>query len=420
MEFIFWFFLTAIIYCYFGYPALLWLTAKILKRPVKKAACEPFVSIVVSVWNEADVIERKLRNLTALDYPQDKIEILIGSDGSTDKTNKLIQIFIGNPQLFLDFSPTPQKTQDTRHKTQVTSQKSQDTSQEPRPVIHFFPFPQRRGKMAVLNDLVGQAKGEIIFFTDARQNIASDALRQLTANFSDPSVGCVSGELMLSKKEGGTAKGINLYWNYEKFIRRLESDIHSMLGATGAIYAIRRDLFTPIPDGVVLDDMFVPLNIVQKRCRAIFDPEALAYDDVAVSAAEESRRKTRTLFGNFQIFKLFARLFNPLSSPVAIQFFSHKFLRITAPFFLIFIFLINILLINDIFFVMMFVLQISFYAMAGAGAFLRSPQTKTEQIISKICYGPYVFCLLNFSALLGFLRFFSNEQDVKWEKARQA
>ena len=212
---------------------------------------------------------------------------------------------------------------------------------------------------------------------------------------------------------------MSLYWNYEKFIRKNESRLHSMLGATGAIYAIRRELFVPVPTQVVLDDMFVPLQIIRKGYRAVLDESAKAYDQAADSPREEHRRKTRTLFGNYQIFGIFADLFNPLRSPVAVQLFSHKLLRVLIPLFLILVFTLNLFLISEPLYQIMFYLQITFYGMAITGALSRYQKHGIFNLISKICYIPYVFCLLNFSALAGTLRFFSSRQEVTWQKARE-
>jgi len=383
MEFILWTSIVLIIYCYFGYPFLIFFVAKFFKRSVAKKKFSPTVSIVLSVYDEEDFIKQKMENLLAVDYPPDKIEFLVGSDGSMDKTNEIIKSF-----------------------------------DDPR--IHFIEKHERNGKMMVVNQLVKAAKNEIIVGTDARQNFARDAVKELVANFSDPKVGCVSGELLLSSKEGGTAKGINLYWNYEKFIRGQESQVHSMLGATGAIYAFRRELFTEIPKDVVLDDMFVPLKIIQKGFRAIFDDDAKAYDEVADSPREEHRRKARTLYGNYQIFQIFFTMFNPSRSPIAIQLFSHKFLRTIIPFLMIFVFFINGALIGASFYGVLFVVQIIFYGMAGVGVLARHNKYVILAPISRICYIPYVFCLLNFSALSGFLRFIGSKQEITWEKAKKS
>jgi len=407
MALLFWLFIGLILYCYFGYPAVLAVLARLCPRPVKKARYPASVSFVLSAYNEEDVIARKIENLLSLDYPDTtpshseplachsepegrrisnspaapSVEILIGSDGSSDRTDEIIRSF-----------------------------------SDPR--IKFFPGSERRGKMATINDLVAKAQNEIVVFTDARQIFARDAVVQLVDNFADPKVGCVSGELMLSSKEGVTAKGINLYWNYEKFIRRCEAELHSMMGATGAIYALRRALYSPVPRDVVLDDMYTPFMFIRRGFRAYFDPEAKAYDEVADSPKEEHRRKARTLYGNYQIFGIFPDLFIPFKSPIAVQLFSHKFLRVVAPFVLIAIFLLNLLLLGQGIYQTIFVLQVLFYAMAVTGAALRYHDQGVLRVISRICYVPYVFCLMNFSALSGFIRFLSGAQEVTWEKAR--
>ncbi len=384
MTVLFWLFIFLIVYCYFGYPLLLWLMAQLRSHPVRKGSYEPRISVVLSVWNEEDVIMKKIQNLLSLDYPKEKMEILIGSDGSTDKTVQIIRRF-----------------------------------NDPR--IRLIDRPQRRGKMATINELVQAAANEVIIFCDARQTFAPQAVRELVANLADPHVGCVSGELVFQEKkeEGATAKGVSLYWSYEKFIRKQESRLHSMLGATGAIYAIRRELFVPIPTHIVLDDMFVPLQIIRNGYRATLDESAKAYDQAADSPREEHRRKTRTLFGNYQIFGLFPNLFNPLTSPVAIQLFSHKLLRVLIPFFLIPLFILNLFLSSEQLYQKLFYLQITFYVMAGIGALSRYQKHGIFSLISKICYVPYVFCLLNLSALIGTLRFLGTKQEVTWEKARK-
>ncbi len=381
MEIVFWIFMGLIVYCYFGYPLLLMCVAKFFEQPVAKQYIEPTISVVISLFNEEDVIEKKIRNLISLNYPREKVEILIGSDGSNDRTVSIVQ-------------------QWTKENIQV------------------FDFKERRGKMMTINDLVAKARNEIIVFTDARQVFEKNVLRELTANLADAKVGCVSGELIFSDKDNPTAKGINLYWNYEKFLRFQESKIHSMLGATGAIYAIRRELYTPVPREVVLDDMFIPLKIIQQGFRAVIDGAAKAYDEVASSPKEEHRRKARTLYGNYQIFGLFKGLFNPFKSPVALQFFSHKFLRVMVPFMMILVLALNSFMLDQNLYKNVFILQIIFYIMASVGALARYSSHAMLGPIKKACYVPYVFCLLNFSALSGFFRFIFAKQDITWQKAR--
>lgn len=381
MAFLFWFFLFLILYCYFGYPLALVILARLCPRPVHKKNIIPGVSVVLSVWNERDVIARKIRNLLALDYPQDKIEILIGSDGSDDGTDEIVASF-----------------KDHR--------------------IRFIARSQRLGKMATINELVSLAKNEVIVFNDARQELAKDAIEKLVRNLADPSVGCVSGELIFRKKEGATSQGINLYWEYEKFLRDYEARIHSMLGATGAIYAIHKKLYSPAPVNIVLDDMHIPFRIIEQGYRAVFESEARAFDDVAENPQEEYRRKTRTLYGNFQIFHQFTHMFNPLRSPVAIQFFSHKFLRTAVPFLMVALVILNFFLLDQAVFQLMMTAQAVFYAMAFAGVCARGHRQGVLYYAGKVCYIPYVFCLLNFSVFAGFWRFIHSKQEIAWEKAK--
>ncbi len=372
-----------IFYCYVGYPAILWVMAKLFARDVYKDKCYlPTVSLVISVYNEEDIISQKLNNLLNLAYPKDKIEILIASDGSTDRTNQIIRGF-----------------SDSR--------------------LKFKENASRSGKMAVLNDLVSQANNDIIVFADARQVFAATAIRELVANFADPDVGCVSGELVFLNEKGNTAKGIGLYWRYEKFIRKQESALSSMLGATGAIYAIRKGLFHPIPKDIILDDVFIPLKIIQKGYRAIFDSSARAFDRPADNPKEEFTRKVRTLAGNYQILCIERGMLNPFKSPIAIQLFSHKLLRLLIPFMMIMAFLLNLLLaVDDLFFKWTLSIQIFFYIMALIGILLKDKKRGILSLIAKLCYIPYVFCLLNFAAIIGLVRFILKREDVKWEKAR--
>ncbi len=381
MKIIFWSLIFLTLYCYIGYPLFLGLIARLHPRFVRKSDFTPTVSVVLSVYNEEYVIEGKIKNLLSLDYPADRLEIVIGSDGSTDKTNEIIKKFTNSR-------------------------------------ITLLASDAQRGKMATINEIARHAKNEIIVFTDARQTFEKTAVSELVRNFSDPKVGCVSGELMLSQEKSTTAKGLNLYWNYEKLIRTYESEIHSMIGATGAIYAIRRELYTDAPPHVVLDDVYIPLKIVLKGFRAVFDHAAKAYDRVNESPYEEHQRKARTLFGNYQIFFMIPDSFNPFKSPIAIQIFSHKLLRVLIPFFLMAVFLINMTLASERLYQAIFFLQLIFYIMAIIGFLARYANHGIVKCISRICAVPYVFCLLNFSALTGFFRFLCARQDAAWKKAR--
>jgi len=382
MSTIFWITFFILVYCYFGYPLIIWILSIIIENKVQKGTTTRRVSVVLSVYNEEEVIADKIKNLLNQDYPSELIDFWIGSDGSIDNTNSIVKELINER-------------------------------------VHLIEQAARKGKMATLNLLVKQAQGEIIVFTDARQPFKKDAIRQLVNNFDDTEIGCVSGELIFEQEKGSTGKGINFYWTYEKFLRKVESHVHSMIGATGAIYAIRKSLYTPIPDPVILDDVFIPLHIIKKGYRAIFDSSAVAYDKVAESSKQEYRRKTRTLYGNYQIFSVFPEMFVPIISPIALQLFSHKFLRVIAPLFMILLFVFNYRLILLPFYAILFQLQLLFYLMVFIGFLLRGKKCGMLGRISKACAIPYVFFLLNFSALVGLWKFIFSKQEVTWKKVNE-
>ena len=243
MKWVFWIAAAAIGYAYVGYPLWLWLRSRWSPRPVRRGGVEPAVSVLMVVRNEEAVIGRKLENLLALDYPPAKLDVVVVSDGSSDRTEASLQEFAGNPRVCC-----------------LMKQMSQ-------------------GKAAGLNDAMQLAGGEIAMFTDARQTIEPAALRYLVENFSDPEVGCASGELMLGDPESGeTGKGMGLYWRIEKKIRELESASGSVAGATGAIYCARRELLEPVPEGTILDDVLLPMQAVRKGFRVVFDSRARAWD----------------------------------------------------------------------------------------------------------------------------------------------
>lgn len=379
MTILFWIFFLLIVYTYAGYPLGLLLLSRWRKKPVNKGHCEPRVSIILSAFNEEKAIEAKLLNLLDIDYPEDKIEILVGSDGASDRTDEII--------------------------SRVRS-----------PRVRFFRFVANLGKPHVLNALIEEARGEILVFTDARQEFDRKSVRMLVRNFHDPAVGCVSGELFFKADEcsvGRIEKGMDAYWRYEKFLRKKESEIGSMLGATGAIYAARKEIFPKLPEDILVDDLYAPLEMVSRGYRAVFDSEAHAYDRPSQKSAEEFKRKVRTLAGNYQILVRLPNLLNPGRSPVAWQLISHKVLRLAVPFLLIGLLTVNLFLINSTFYRIVFLGQIAFYGLAALEGFLERKRFWKKGL----GYLPYMFCLLNYCALMGFVRFASGKHKAAWEKA---
>jgi len=323
-----------VFYVYVGYPLLLAIWRRFAHHPVRKANWEPPVSIVIAARNERDTIERKLRNCLDLDYPKERLEIVVSLDGPTDGTEKVVESWrlLG---------------------------------------IKLLHSRVHQGKAAALKRGVAAARNAIIVFADARQRIDSRAIRELVANLHDPSVGAVSAELILLKDRAGqdqtdSKEAIGLYWRYEKWIRSTESQLHSTVGATGALYAIRRELFRPIPDDTILDDVLIPMIIALNGKRVLFEPRARAYDNVACCPQAEFRRKVRTLAGNYQLLAEMPIVLSIRRNPIFFQFVSHKVGRLLVPYFLATLLLSNCFLLHG-FYLFTFVLQIFWYALAVAG-----------------------------------------------------
>lgn len=372
----FWLSVGVLSYTYIGYPALIWIWARLRPRRLRSGAAEPQTTILVVAYNEGASIEARLENLLALDYPRDHMEVIVASDGSTDDT-------VERANRFRDRG------------------------------VRVVEFERRRGKPAALNALVPAARGEIVVLADARQCFHGNAVRALVRHFADPAVGAVSGELILvsNRNGGGVGDGMGLYWEYEKFIRKHESRVDSTTGATGAIYAIRRDLFEPIPEDILLDDVLIPTRIMCRGLRVVFEPDAIAYDQAPVSAAVEFRRKVRTIAGNFQLFAREPWMLSPLQNRIWLQTVSHKGLRLLSPLGLATAFAANVALLDDPFFVGTLIAQSAFYAAAAIGVAVRD--TAGNHFLFNV---PYSFCLLNWAAAVAAVRVMSGRQRVTWDK----
>jgi len=299
MKWVFWISLAVVLYTYLGYPAWLWVRARLRPRPIQRSSYVPSISIVMIVRDERVTLRRKLDNLFSLSYPTQMLELIVASDGSTDGTEEILNSYSKDKRL------------------------------------RIILLSQSRGKAACLNDAMRAAKGEIVVFTDARQEIEEDAIRLLMENFADVRVGCASGELMLGDRLSGEAgEGMGLYWRIEKSIRELESRSGSVVGATGALYAIRRELITPLPVGTILDDVYLPMNVVRRGMLVLFDARARAWDARNLGRQREFARKVRTLGGNYQLLQLAPWLLGN-SNSIRFEFVSHKLMRLVIPFALI-------------------------------------------------------------------------------------
>lgn len=387
MKFIFWLSLCFILYTYAGYPCLLFIWSRLFPKKVNKAyfTPEPTVSVIIAAHDEERYIRKRIENLLKQNYPLEKIEIIIVSDGSTDSTNDIVKQFVSGGA-----------NQSSTHSNTLCA-------------LKLIELDESRGKPHALNIAVSQSTGEYIVFTDARQEFEPNAIKELIGNFNDPSVGCVSGELVFYRDSDSSIKTeMGFYWDLEKHIRRLESSIYSVAGATGAIYAIRKSLFSTIPEEVLLDDVFIPMNIVFHGYRTIFDSDAIAYDTISESLVHEQRRKIRTLLGNYQLLHLLPQLLSPKSNPIFFRYLSHKVFRLFIPFFFL-ILLFSSLIANGFFYKMTFVFSLSILILPIIDKFVFH-----VPFLGKVSKLASTFVLLNYFALLAFLYFIRPGKKKGW------
>jgi poly-beta-1,6-N-acetyl-D-glucosamine synthase len=371
MKWVFWISVALIAHAYFAYPACLWVRSWWSPRPVRRGKLGKSVSAILVVKNEESVIADKLQNLLSLAYPPEKMEIVVVSDGSTDNTDAIVQEFARNSR------------------------------------VRFLPHASSRGKAAGLNDAIHAATGEILLFTDARQTIEGGALGNLVENFADPEVGCVSGELMLGDpSRGETGQGIGLYWLVEKKVRELESASGSVVGATGALYAARRELLPQIPADTILDDVYVPMHVARQGGRVVFDDRARAWDKPNLGSGREFARKVRTLTGNYQLLQLAPWLLSA-GNPIRFEFVSHKLLRLLIPFALAAA-LVSSLLVNEPLYRVFGVLQLCFYAISILGVVRLKWRPLT-----RVADAAFTFVVLNAAAVVAFKNFVTGRR-VAW------
>jgi poly-beta-1,6-N-acetyl-D-glucosamine synthase len=359
VRLLFWLCLAIAGYAYFGYAILLWLYVRVHRRPILHGPTVPSVSIMMAARNEETNLPAKLNNLRSLNYPQDRLQIVIASDGSTDRTASILREAPGIVPVILEES---------------------------------------NGKACALNAAIKHATGEILVFLDVRQSVEPNAIAELVSCFADPSVGAASGELLLeANPDGRSTDALGIYWKIEKMVRKLESASGSVVGVTGAIYAARRELFPEIPPGTILDDVFVPMHIARMGKRVVFQPSAIARDRIFSEKGKEFSRKVRTLTGNYQLLRLAPWLLSP-SNPLLFRFISHKLLRLLVPLLLV-LMLVASFLAGGAFYQTIFWLQVLFYLLAAFGSLSPSTKKFTPVAIAN------TFVVLNAAAALAFYNF---------------
>lgn len=378
LESLLWVSVALVIYVYAGYPLLLLLIRTIFgAREIRAGESQPRVTLIISAFNEAEVIEEKIANSLAIEYPRSLLEVLIVSDASDDGTDEIVE----------------------RH--------AEDG-------IDLLRMQERGGKTLGLNAAVERASGQVIVFSDANAMYAPDAIQNLARNFNDSTVGAVVGESTYSDSSNDAERSESAYWRYETAIKLWETQLGSVVGGDGAIYAIRKELYRSMPADA-LSDFVNPLQIVEQGKRCIYEPTATSKEEAAGSFDKEFRRKVRIVNRAWRATVSMKQLLNPFRfGAFAWKLWSHKLLRWLVPVFLVTAFSSNLVLAwNSPIYAAMFILQLVFYLLALVGAFLRR-----QQDIALILYIPYYFCLVNIACARGIFEAYQGKTYTTWSTAR--
>ena len=379
MEFLFWLSVVALVYTYVGYPVLLWGVSRLRSRAVKRGDYTPTVSVIITAYNEARDLRAKLENTLALDYPRDKLEIIVASDCSTDATDDIVREFASCG-------------------------------------VRLHRQPERRGKTSAQNAAVELAHGEIILFSDATSLYQPDVLRVMMPNFADPDVGCVGGKLIYVD-EAGTAigDGARSYWNYEVFLKEHESRVWSLIGVSGCLYAVRRSAYVPLY-AEACSDFIIATKMVEQGLRTIYEPAALCTEETNRQTGKELNMRIRVITQTYTDLKRHWHVMNPFRYGFyAVQLFSHKVMRYLVPLFLIVIFTASAGLRQEsVFYALMFWAQAVFYGLAALGAFSEELGYK-HRLLSL----PHYFVLANLASLLAAYKFVRGERYASWEPIRE-
>ena len=374
---LFWTTFGLIAYTYFVFPILLALLARffgdrmVTTSDSRPDAYLPRVVMVVAAYNEERVLAAKLANTWLLDYPSDRFEILVGSDGSDDDTASILRSCL-----------------DKR--------------------LRYFAFPNRRGKISVLNDLLGATEADIVVMSDANTMFAPDAIRKLISHFQDERVGCVSGELCLEQSGGVSGEG--LYWKYEGWIKRSEARLGFLIGCNGGIFALRRTIYDPLPASTIIEDFVLTLRVIQKGYKIRFEPAARATESACESNRSEMTRKIRIGAGGWQALGLTRTVLLPQYGAASFAFWGHKVLRWMVPHFYLVGLAANIALVRHPFFALFLSAQGCCIVVALAS--LRNGGRGFPRWLRPISY----IYLMNYALGVGFLRFLFRTQRVTWER----
>ncbi|MCD6366322.1 MAG: glycosyltransferase family 2 protein [Bacteroidales bacterium] len=380
--YVFWGIILIVFYSYFGYGLLLWILLLFKKKKQLPTTEEfPEITFLVPAYNEQDFVDEKAENGFALDYPKEKIHFVWVTDGSNDGTLEKLKDY---------------------------------------PIIETFHSDERRGKTAALNRAIELIDTEIIICSDANTLLNKEAIKEMVRLFADPEIGTVAGEKKVLKEENDDASGSgeNFYWKYESWLKQLDAEFYSSVAVVGELFAIRKVVFSIMPEDTLLDDFVLSLKTIEKNLKIGYTKNAYAMEKASASVSEEMKRKVRIAAGGFQTVFRYPQFLNPFRYPIyAFQYFSHKFLRwFFVPLALPITFLLNIWLVwlkkdLDIYGIIL-ILQTIFYGSVLLGWLLQNKKTKM-----KLLFVPFYIFMMNWSTFKGMIRYFSGNQSANWEKA---
>lgn len=385
MEILFWVLLAIVFYSYIGYGILLYVMIMVKRLFIKKAddtnsVYEPEVTLLIGAYNEIDFVRRKVENSNLLDYPQDKLHFIWVTDGSDD----------GTPDELLKYE-------------NITT-------------LHE---PERKGKIGAINRGMGFVKTPIVVFSDANAMLGRDSIKRIVRLFSDPKVGCVSGEKRISETGSGSASdaGEGIYWKYESQLKKWDAELYSVVGAAGELFAIRTKLFEKVEKDTLLDDFIISLRIAMRGYTIKYDPEAYAVESASADISEELKRKIRIAAGGIQsVVRLWPLLNIFRFRLLSFQYISHRVLRWTiTPMILPVLIVLNIFLFREAaIYGLLLYAQIAFYLSALIGGAIAEARQKLKLLIV-----PYYFFIMNYAVYRGFIRYIQNNQSVNWERAKR-
>ncbi len=387
LELYFWIGLGIIFYTYLGYGILLYIIV-LLKRSFSSAKPQqysfeelPGMTLIVACYNEADILDEKVKNTLDLQYPLEKLNLYFVTDGSNDNSVEVLK----------------------KYERVVT-----------------FHDDKRAGKVAAVNRVMPHVKTPIVAYCDANTFLNPEALVHLARHYKDPKVGAVAGEKKIYQgdKEHAAGSGEGAYWKYESALKKLDSELHTVVGAAGELFSVRTELYEDVPGNIIIEDFFLSMRIVERGFRVVYEPDAYAMETSSASVKEEQKRKVRIAAGGIQsIVKLYGLLNVFKYGVVTFQYVSHRVLRWTlTPLLLPVVFVLNYLLLNlHPVYLVLFIGQVLFYSISLLGYLLQGKKIKF-----KMLFIPYYFTFMNWSVYRGFLRYIGGKQSAVWEKAKRA